>query len=404
MIEARQRQDPDLTEARQSPPRRARQTGAVTPALTGLLLSCLLVGCGTLSERQASYGVHARAAPQVSEPIASPAMTEFQIARAQVLLTDLGYRPGPANGLVEPDTEAAVRAFQEYEGLSVDGRVSNALLAQLEVADRALSTRRAQVRLLALGYDPGPIDGTVGPRTRAAISVYQQDRGLPVRGDVTEELLQHLRDEQPAPLPRSRSADELGQAMPGATPSATTPSGTPAPKEAAASLSAIATAAGGAPAGAPDGAGPPSNLVDLEAAAPADSWGAAGSDEQRAPAPVLPEELQSAASAAAGPATPPIPTISLAALPGDAGRAGQPLAPGDRIRLAVGSGGADIIEREIDAAGELALPGGLTVAAAGLTLPELKRAITVKLVESYLNSLSVEVSRSGEPPGSQGTQ
>jgi hypothetical protein len=39
-----------------------------------------------------------------------------------------------------------------------------------------------QVRLHGLGYDPGPIDGVVGPRTRAALQRYQRDHGLLVSG------------------------------------------------------------------------------------------------------------------------------------------------------------------------------------------------------------------------------
>jgi len=39
-----------------------------------------------------------------------------------------------------------------------------------------------QVRLQGLGYDPGPIDGVVGPRTRAALQRYQRDHGLLASG------------------------------------------------------------------------------------------------------------------------------------------------------------------------------------------------------------------------------
>lgn len=39
-----------------------------------------------------------------------------------------------------------------------------------------------QVRLQGLGYNPGPIDGVVGPRTRAALQRYQRDHGLLASG------------------------------------------------------------------------------------------------------------------------------------------------------------------------------------------------------------------------------
>ena len=40
--------------------------------------------------------------------------------------------------------------------------------------------RRAQVRLEELGYPPGPIDGLWGPKTRAALARFQKASGLPV--------------------------------------------------------------------------------------------------------------------------------------------------------------------------------------------------------------------------------
>lgn len=41
---------------------------------------------------------------------------------------------------------------------------------------------RAQGQLLERGFDPGPVDGLMGPRTRSAIRKFQRDRGLPVNG------------------------------------------------------------------------------------------------------------------------------------------------------------------------------------------------------------------------------
>lgn len=35
-----------------------------------------------------------------------------------------------------------------------------------------------QQRLHDLGYDPGPVDGMAGPKTRAALGAFQKDRGL----------------------------------------------------------------------------------------------------------------------------------------------------------------------------------------------------------------------------------
>jgi peptidoglycan hydrolase-like protein with peptidoglycan-binding domain len=49
-----------------------------------------------------------------------------------------------------------------------------------------------QRRLKALGWDPGPLDGAMGPRTRKAIRAYQQRYGLKPAGRPTGKLLDHL--------------------------------------------------------------------------------------------------------------------------------------------------------------------------------------------------------------------
>ncbi len=49
-----------------------------------------------------------------------------------------------------------------------------------------------QRRLTALGWDPGPLDGDMGPRTHTAIRAYQQHHGLKAAGRPTGMLLDHL--------------------------------------------------------------------------------------------------------------------------------------------------------------------------------------------------------------------
>ncbi|SHH95158.1 lytic murein transglycosylase [Marivita hallyeonensis] len=50
-----------------------------------------------------------------------------------------------------------------------------------------------QQRLTARGFDTGGADGVIGRNTEAAISAYQQSRGLPVTGTPSQALLQSLR-------------------------------------------------------------------------------------------------------------------------------------------------------------------------------------------------------------------
>lgn len=52
--------------------------------------------------------------------------------------------------------------------------------------------REAQRTLRDLGYHPGPIDGTIGPRTRIALSRYQRDEHLLVTGWLDSETVARL--------------------------------------------------------------------------------------------------------------------------------------------------------------------------------------------------------------------
>ncbi len=56
------------------------------------------------------------------------------VLAVQRMLADLGYNPGPLDGIDGPKTRRAVRGFQEDAELAVDGIVSNTLLAKLAIS------------------------------------------------------------------------------------------------------------------------------------------------------------------------------------------------------------------------------------------------------------------------------
>jgi hypothetical protein len=55
-----------------------------------------------------------------------------------------------------------------------------------------------QRQLDRLGYIPGPADGVIGPRTESAIKAYQEDHQLPSDGRITDDLLRLLEIPQTA--------------------------------------------------------------------------------------------------------------------------------------------------------------------------------------------------------------
>lgn len=67
-----------------------------------------------------------------------------------------------------------------------------------------MNTLEIQTRLKALDYDPGPIDGAMGPRTRAAIKQFQADQNITVDGVVGPETIGRLR---PGPAHHAPVAD-----------------------------------------------------------------------------------------------------------------------------------------------------------------------------------------------------
>jgi peptidoglycan hydrolase-like protein with peptidoglycan-binding domain len=59
-------------------------------------------------------------------PAASPEVQEIEH-----LLQDLGFTPGPVDGVLDAETQTAIRAFQQVAGMAEDGTPSPALLDEL---------------------------------------------------------------------------------------------------------------------------------------------------------------------------------------------------------------------------------------------------------------------------------
>ena len=74
------------------------------------------------------------------------------------------------------------------------------------------TTQLLQAALRDANFDPGPLDGQYGPRTRAAVRAWQEERGEPNTGYLTKAQLDALTGSGPAPgaaTNTSASGDEL---------------------------------------------------------------------------------------------------------------------------------------------------------------------------------------------------
>lgn len=157
-------------------------------------------------------------APQASYATLLPETVGIETVDIQLALSDRGYYTGTVDGLYGAETEAAVLAFQQDEGLFVDGVVGEDTLTRLELIEPeplvddssaepvepnvdlvddqaptvdvgASAIANVQLVLADLGYYRGAIDGIVGGETQAAILAFQRDRGLVVDGVIGSETL-----------------------------------------------------------------------------------------------------------------------------------------------------------------------------------------------------------------------
>ena len=85
-----------------------------------------------------------------------------------------------------PRTSTAEPSVHEQRPSTSTAPAPRALNAGAEsTRDRIANLQRA---LRRLGYDPGPVDGILGARTRGAIRAFQADAKLPVNGQISERL------------------------------------------------------------------------------------------------------------------------------------------------------------------------------------------------------------------------
>ena len=144
------------------------------------------------------------------------------VTRLQERLVSLGYYSITPDGIYDADDIAAVRAFQQKSGLTVDGVAgletqlmlysSNAVSAVATPAPSAAAASNAnantsatlrigssgsevnllQARLTTLKYFSDTIDGKFGTKTASAVAAFQKDNGLTADGVAGPQTLSAL--------------------------------------------------------------------------------------------------------------------------------------------------------------------------------------------------------------------
>ncbi|WP_309893989.1 N-acetylmuramidase domain-containing protein [Archangium sp.] len=94
-----------------------------------------------------------------------------------------------------------------YEKNQYDKKLADAYKHLTTHALPDLNVREGQLRLLFLGFDPGGVDGALGPNTTGALKRFQSQQHLPTTSNFDAATLEALRQQQ-ALLPRSEAPPE----------------------------------------------------------------------------------------------------------------------------------------------------------------------------------------------------
>jgi peptidoglycan hydrolase-like protein with peptidoglycan-binding domain len=98
-----------------------------------------------------------------SQVPAYPLKTPQQISELQRLLTEQGYNPGPVDGKLGNKTTAAIRKFQQNNGLPVDGQPTSTLLQQLKPTNQQSASSTAEkLRYEAKFFDESTVYAALG--------------------------------------------------------------------------------------------------------------------------------------------------------------------------------------------------------------------------------------------------
>jgi hypothetical protein len=150
--------------------------------------------------------------------------TPSGVAALQVALKSRGLYSGAIDGVIGPRTIAAVRVFQRRHRLTVDGipgPVTCAALGRysrhrlgtrtLTFGDNGWDVAETQFLLRSHGYSPGPLDGSYGALSVAAVRRFQRHSALEADGVVGPATLASL-DGERADGPGGLTTGEAGHA------------------------------------------------------------------------------------------------------------------------------------------------------------------------------------------------
>jgi peptidoglycan hydrolase-like protein with peptidoglycan-binding domain len=110
----------------------------------------------------------------------------MKIAATSLLLALVAVSPAAAQPRTSPQTPAATKP-------GADSSTAPSTAGTTRAAAAGGRTEAIQTALKEKGYDPGPVDGRMGPKTRSALRAYQKKEGLTATGNADAKTLASLK-------------------------------------------------------------------------------------------------------------------------------------------------------------------------------------------------------------------
>lgn len=171
------------------------------------------------------YGVVA-GSPEIDEETKTLAIEERTRLRSSLTAAQIQEADAAAAGWLDSSGPAPTNSGSSANDKASYADRNNGGYSDDPAYAQSDDIRWVQEVLTVLGYDAGPADGTLGPKTEAAIREFQRDIGLSDDGQVSGDLIAALEDivEQAAALPPDDSlsrAETTEEPPPAAEPDAT---------------------------------------------------------------------------------------------------------------------------------------------------------------------------------------